>query len=65
MALTDAEKKVITEKIVQETVVKDDKLTRESFVKIKTAAQQFLDVYNNIYLYYMKKFMEENIIIFM
>ena len=51
MTLTDAEKKVITEKIVQETVVKDDKLTRESFINIKIDAQNFLDVYKNISLY--------------
>ena len=50
LAVTDA----IVEKIVQETVVKDEKLTRESFVKVKTAAQQFLDVYNNISLYQNK-----------
>ena len=47
MALTND----IVDKIVEETVVKDEKLTRESFVKVKTAAQQFLDVYNNISLY--------------
>lgn len=51
MALTEEEKKAIAKKIAQETVVKDEELTRESFRKIKTAAQRFLDVYNNISLY--------------
>ena len=51
MALTEEEKKAVANKIVEETVVKDEKLTIESFRNIKIAAQNFLDVYKNISLY--------------
>ena len=48
MALTQWEKEIIAEKIAQETVANDGELTEESLEKINNAAQNFLEMYNNL-----------------